>query len=164
MTSPSVICYFCAREPPGIRAAFVLGDDIILLKACSTCGRIHKWGDVCPVRTEKEKQYQSAYGRRRSDQGSSRADKFRNTKNWQRKSQEIRDRDMNMCRYCFLRLHRLSVKDLSVHHITPLEKNYSLRLSDNNLISLCRDCHEKAEAGIIPADVLRKLISERLNL
>ena len=155
--------YFVRTGAAWNEGGFCVGGVLLLLKACSACGRIHKWGDVCPTISEKEKQYHSAYDRCRGARDS-RAEKFRNTKLWRRKSREIRDRDMNMCRYCFLRLHRLSVKDLSVHHITPLEKNYSLRLSDNNLISLCRDCHEKAEAGIIPADVLRKLISERLNL
>ena len=85
------------------------------------------------------------------------ADKFRNTTIWKRKREDIKKRDCYLCRYCFDVKHKINTSNLSVHHINPLEKAYSQRLDDNNLITLCSDCHSKAEAGKIKKDILREL-------
>ncbi len=53
---------------------------------------------------------------------------------------------------------------LSVHHIVPLAVDYSMRLDDNNLITLCRSHHELAESGIISAAQLLQLIDEPLQI
>ncbi len=124
-------------------SAFVVVSN--MLKICSTCGKFHKFSEICPVRLERIKQRQAQYDRSKYEsERSSKADKFRNTKAWQRKRNEIKDRDLNICRCCFLCRHRIITEGLSVHHIIPLEKDFSLRLSDKNLITLCRQCHEEA--------------------
>ena len=128
-----------------------------MLKICGTCGHIHRFNEVCPVRAERDRQRQEQYDRSKYER-SGIADKFRNTKEWQRKRNEIRSRDLNICRYCFIVNHRITTGELSVHHIVPLEKDFSLRLTDSNLISLCRFCHENAEKGLISAEKLKKII------
>ena len=47
--------------------------------------------------------------------------------------------------------------DVEVHHITPLNEDYDLRLDNDNLICLCRYHHELAEKGQISRDLLKKL-------
>jgi len=128
-----------------------------MLKICITCGKMHRFNELCPVRAERDRRRRAEYDRSGYER-SSEADRFRNTKKWQRKRNEIKNRDLNLCRWCFLINHKITTDDLSVHHIIPLEKDLSLRLADGNLISLCRKCHEKAEKGLISADELRKII------
>ena len=48
-------------------------------------------------------------------------------------------------------------RDISVHHIIPLAVDYSKRLDNDNLISLCHYHHERAESGEISPDRLREL-------
>ena len=52
---------------------------------------------------------------------------------------------------------RREVQGAQVHHITPLAYDYSLRLEDSNLITLCPFHHEQAECGQISAEHLREL-------
>lgn len=138
-------------------------------KICPTCGKLHEFAEKCPIQVEREKQRKAEYEQSKYSYDNSRgrnslADKFRNTKQWQRKRKEIRDRDLNICRYCFLCKQKITTAALSVHHIVPLEKNYDLRLSNGNLITLCHDCHEKAESGKITADLLRKIVKMAIKL
>lgn len=132
-----------------------------MLKSCPTCGRLHKFDEMCPVRVEIRRQRMLRYDN--SDRSSD-ADRFRSSKLWQKKRMEIRSRDLNICRCCFLRHHRITTADLSVHHIIPLEKQFELRLDDDNLITLCRNCHENAESGLISTDELKRLIRLPLRL
>lgn len=138
-------------------------DDENMLKTCPVCGKMHGFGNVCPIKIERNKRRQALYDRSKYERNS-KADKFRNTKQWQRKRNEIKDRDLNICRYCFLCRHKITSDSISVHHIIPLEKNFRLRLSDSNLISLCRICHEQAEKGIISAENLKNIIKKPMKL
>ena len=136
-----------------------------MLKACSCCGKLHRFEVECSERIAFEQKRQSQYDRNKYRyRRDSSADKFRNSKAWQRKRQKIKDRDLNICRYCFLKHHRIVTAGISVHHIVPIETNFDMRLSDKNLISLCRDCHEKAESKRIPADELKALVEVPLKL
>ena len=120
-------------------------------KACPYCGKVHEKGFVC-VR----KPVQS----RTSD-----ADRFHYTGQWRDKSLYIRRRDLFLCAACRANLRgtvrRLNTEDLSVHHIIPLKVDYSLRLDDQNLITLCRVHHEMAENGELTAGELSELIPPR---
>ena len=64
---------------------------------------------------------------------------------WRRKREIILRRDGYLCRNCYRYGKR--IEGTEVHHIFPLEKctgKYtSLALDSNNLITLCRDCHNK---------------------
>jgi predicted HNH restriction endonuclease len=46
---------------------------------------------------------------------------------------------------------------LEVHHIESLDAAWHLRLDDENLITVCDDCHELAERGEIAAADLREI-------
>lgn len=120
-----------------------------MFKACSKCGRIHERGYVCTAGVPK------------SQKRSSQADKFRNTQDWRRKSEAIKKRDMYLCRVCFMKQYntvlQYTSRKLSVHHIVPLAEDYSRRLDDDNLITLCAYHHELAESGRIPRAYLRDL-------
>ncbi|MCM1380362.1 MAG: HNH endonuclease [Muribaculaceae bacterium] len=85
---------------------------------------------------------------------------FRNTKQWQRKREEIRRRDGYMCRLCAVGYGGKPVKynpEISVHHIEPLAEVWEKRLDDGNLISLCCCHHEQADNGEIDKELLKKL-------
>ena len=47
-------------------------------------------------------------------------------------------------------IYRYTYKELEVHHIVPIEEDYSKRLDETNLITLCRYHHELAEKNTIP--------------
>lgn len=113
-------------------------------KSCKYCGRMHDIDEVCPKKPRicfrKNKQMK---------------DKFRSSSLWQAKREEIARRDLYLCRVC-LSEGRLS-RDISVHHIIPLAEDYSRRLDNDNLISLCSYHHEQAERAAISPDRLREL-------
>lgn len=134
-----------------------------MLKSCSTCGKVHDFNEICPKRIAYERQRQASYDRSQYARDS-RADHFRSTKAWQRKRQEVRERDLNVCRCCFLLYHRITTSGLSVHHIVPLEKSYAKRLQSGNLITLCRDCHERAESGRLTPETLKNLLRQPMRL
>lgn len=118
-----------------------------MLKSCRYCGRIHDSKIKCkdtPIRRFKPKE--------RTEQI-----EFRNTKAWQRKRKEIKERDNYLCRVCLLE-NRFEYHDLSVHHIVPIIENYDLRLENDNLITLCSYHHKQAENGEITRDRLREII------
>ena len=117
-------------------------------KACQYCGKIHDKNFRC----EKAPEY---------ERGNS-EDKFRWSYEWKCKREYIKRRDRYLCRACFCGLQgtlkRLNNSDLSVHHIIPLKIDFSKRLDDDNLITLCAAHHEMAESGEISAETLMKAI------
>lgn len=107
---------------------------------CTVCGKVHE-GRCKPSR----------YGERNSE-----ADKFRNTQVWKRTAKLIMKRDLYCCRVCLMK-GIFTNRRLSVHHIVPLAEDFSLRLDDSNLITLCRRHHTQAECGAISRKVLLEL-------
>lgn len=117
-------------------------------KACPYCGKIHDKNFKCGkfpkyFRGNKE-------------------DKFRWSYEWKCKREYIFRRDKYLCRACYCglsgTLKRLNNQNLSVHHIVPLKADFSKRLDDNNLITLCSAHHEMAENGEISPEILIKAI------
>ena len=92
----------------------------------------------------------------------SEADKFRWTKAWQRKREEVKRRDKFLCQVCIRKLYntikKYNYNDLEVHHIVPIKEEYELRLEDSNLITVCEYHHELAEQGTIPRDELLAIV------
>lgn len=92
-------------------------------------------------------------------------DKFRNTKQWRVKREQIRKRDLQMCQICIRNLYntinQYTFENLSVHHAISLEKDYSKRLDDENLITTCDYHHEEMEKGNIPLNVVLEIIGEQ---
>ena len=118
-----------------------------LLKSCTYCSSYHKTTESCPMKPYRKKD-------------DTRVSKFRHTWSWRRKSLAIRQLDLFLCLYC--KSHGLYVFDnLEVHHIIPIAKQWDLRLEDNNLITLCSQCHTLAECGKISTDKLYQLIQKR---
>ena len=120
----------------------------MMLKTCSICGKIHDFNKVC---------------KRKKPQKKTEASKFRKTNKWTEKSRSIRQRDKYLCQVCitdkYNTNYRYTYKDLEVHHIVPLEEDYSKRLDSNNLITLCRYHHEMAESGQIPREELQEMVA-----
>lgn len=120
-----------------------------MLKTCSRCGIVPE-GHICPYKTYRKKEKDS------------KADKFRKTKMWTKKSLEIRQRDKNLCVVCINNLYntifQYNYDKLEVHHITPINEDYNRRLDNDNLITLCNYHHKLAEEGEIPREELYRLI------
>lgn len=123
-----------------------------MLKSCKYCGRIHDSKYICPNKPIRNKYKKT------------KEDRFRNTKAWQRKRDQIKDRDKGLCQVCIRKLYntlkQYNYADIEVHHITPLREDYELRLDDDNLVSVCKYHHELAESGQIPREILRDMIKE----
>ena len=119
-------------------------------KSCTYCGKIHDKKYKCPGKPSRQNAV-------------SKTDKYRSSEEWKNKRQEIRQRDLNLCVLCRLGLccfddRFLYNSKVEVHHITPLIEDWSKRLDNDNLISLCKYHHKLAESGIISRQKLRDLI------
>lgn len=64
---------------------------------------------------------------------------FYESRKWKRKRQQILRRDGYMCQIC-KRYGRMR-EATEVHHIQHLEDRPDLAFNNDNLISLCRSCH-----------------------
>ena len=106
-----------------------------MLMACSRCGKIHPWGQ-CP-KGKPERIYKK--------KEPTEITRFRSSGPWQRKQKEILQRDRYLCKMCLAR-GILTVKNLSVHHIIPIREDPSLKLADDNLITLCGRDHAIVES------------------
>lgn len=59
---------------------------------------------------------------------------------WERLRLQVLNRDHWLCQFC-LRNGRMAYAR-EVHHLVPVEDDPALALSPDNLVSLCRSCHE----------------------
>ena len=78
--------------------------------------------------------------------------------NWLAQKRAARKRDKYRCCHCG-KTQKQNGYALDVHHIQPFrsfgyvanQNDYYLQANDlTNLVSLCRSCHKRAEAGSIP--------------
>lgn len=123
-----------------------------MLKTCSRCGIVPQ-NHICPYKKNKYKN--------KNDE----ADKFRKSKQWTNKSIEIRQRDKYLCQVCIRNLYntvsKYNFNKLEVHHITPINEDYTKRLDNENLITLCNYHHKLADSDGIPRELLQNIV---LNL
>lgn len=114
---------------------------------CIYCGKIHEKKYDCGKRPQYKKDKDN------------RINKFHWSREWKRKSSEIRGRDI-VCKYCLAVDKVIQTTSLSVHHIIPLQEKegWDARLEDWNLITLCNMCHERAENGRIERKILLNLV------
>lgn len=123
-----------------------------MLKSCKYCGRIHDSKYDCGMKPKRKKQGNNK-------------DKFRWTGAWQRKREEIKDRDLHLCQICIRKLYnphkQYNYTDLEVHHAISLEKDFSKRLDNDNLLTICEHHHEMAERGDIPCKIIKAIIDEQ---
>lgn len=68
---------------------------------------------------------------------------FYQSKAWQAIRHQALIRDNYLCQDCVSRGHM--VRAVMVHHIVPILDAWELRLSMDNLTSLCQRCHGKRE-------------------
>lgn len=124
-----------------------------MLKTCKYCG-IVPYDHVCPHRTKKEKEITEI-------------DKFRWSRIWQRKREEIKKRDLYLCQICKRKLYntisQYNTEALSVHHNVPIAEDYNKRLDNDNLITLCSIHHEMCENNEIPREEVQKIIDEQVK-
>lgn len=66
---------------------------------------------------------------------------FKYDKKWKRKAEAIRKRDGYICQIC-KRQGKVTDGTL-VHHIKPVDSFPHLAFNNDNLITICNDCHEK---------------------
>lgn len=115
-----------------------------MLKVCSQCGKLHDF-NAGPCQAGRFKRDTPAV-------------RFRNTSQWQRKRNEIRERDKNLCQICLLDeydTHRIYTYDnIEVNHIVPIKEDFDRALDDRNLISLCSHHHKMADRDLIPRAIL----------
>lgn len=85
--------------------------------------------------------------------------KFIKSKQWNSKSQEIKLLDSHCCLVC-QSLGLISPTYLEVHHIIKYRNDTSLRLDNDNLITLCVHHHKQADNNKISTNELHRLISK----
>lgn len=123
-----------------------------MLKSCKYCMRIHDSKFDCGKKPIRKKQGNNK-------------DRFRWTSVWQKKRQEIKERDKYLCQVCIRKLYdtktQFNYNDLEVHHAISLEEDFDKRLDNDNLITICGEHHEKAENGEIPLDVILGIIRDQ---
>lgn len=123
-----------------------------MLRSCQYCGRIHDSKFICNKRPKKQRQITEI-------------DKFRWTRIWQKKREEIKKRDLYLCQICKRELYNTKIKynteDLEVHHNTPVNKDYNKRLDNDNLLTVCHYHHELCESGEIPQEEVQSIINEQ---
>ena len=106
-----------------------------MLKACSRCGKIHKYGE-CKVPAREYKPY--------TRKSATNITRFRSSRTWQRKRLEILERDQHLCKLCLYK-GVINNEALEIHHIIALKDNEELKLEDSNLVTLCSRCHNLVE-------------------
>ncbi len=123
-----------------------------MLISCQYCGKIHDRKYICDKRPKRKKEI-------------SEADRFRRTNRWQKKREEIKQRDLNLCQICIRELYntknKYNTKDLSVHHNIPINENYDKRLDNDNLLTVCDYHHKMCEKGEISRKIVQKIIDEQ---
>lgn len=123
-----------------------------MLKSCKYCGKIHDSKYDCGKKPQQRKQ--------KNDK-----DRFRSTAAWQRKVNEIRQRDSHLCQVCIRKLYdtitQYNYTDLEVHHGIPLEEDYDKRLDNDILLTICERHHEMAEKGRISRQEILEIIKDQ---
>lgn len=137
-----------------------------MLKSCVYCGRIHDAKIICPQKGKALERQEQIKNHARKDRGS-KEDRFRHTGDWKKMREHVLHRDRRLCLCCLAGLDgtetRFETHDLSVHHITPLKEDYSKRLDEGNLITVCGYHHEACECGSVSRDIQRELVGKSLD-
>lgn len=110
----------------------------MLKKYCSRCNirlinRNEKYCSICASKENRHKEYKKY----RIDDKEQR---FYKSKEWNVIRSIIKDKDNGLCLKC-LKNKVISPMN-TVHHIEELKANWSKRLDEGNLISLCEQCHQ----------------------
>lgn len=121
-----------------------------MLVSCSYCSGLHSRGFACQNRPKNNSRVKEA----------NYITRFRSSRLWQNKRNEIKARDLFLCQVCFQKGTYVFNK-LEVHHISPISKAWEKRLENGNLITLCATCHKMAELGEIRKKDLLEIVEKR---
>ena len=97
------------------------------------CGQQHEVGTECPNKYK--------YKRENSSEQNKMVNKFYATRQWREKREEIKSLDKGICQRCLIKFGIVTLEHLEVHHIEPLTVKWEKRLQNDNLITLCVNCH-----------------------
>ena len=118
-----------------------------MLVSCRYCNAFHKRGEQCknrPINNSRKKEINAIT-------------RFRSSRLWQKKRQEIKIRDKYLCQYCKNKgIYQFN--KLEVHHILPISRSWNKRLKNSNLITLCHLCHKKADNNDISINELKDIL------
>lgn len=131
---------------------------------CSKCKSIHEKGVGCDKKDNPlldkddhtKKRHTKTYAEMNEEELM--LQKFYNSKAWRKKREEVMGKSNGLCVICFL-VGRIK-NAVAVHHIKKLRTHYHLRLDDNNLIAVCRSCHEMIEDCCSSVEEIYNLINE----
>ena len=135
-----------------------------MLKACAYCGRIHDKSVICPQKQKVISRRETTRERRDTEQA-----QLRNSNRWKIKTGYIKGRDMYLCQACingigYLPGRRIATEGLQVHHIVPIKEDRERAFDNENLITLCEQCHKLAETGKIRREKLQKIAKNNENM
>ena len=107
-----------------------------LVKAPERYCKKHKYIEI-KKKKERSKRYNKKYDVKRDEE----VESFYNSRAWKVMRKVVLERDNHLCRHCHQQ-GKITVADV-VHHIKELKTHWYLRLTKENLLSLCHDCHNK---------------------
>lgn len=105
----------------------------MLKRTCNICGRVHKFGEMCPKAKQRHREYDE-FKRDTTAAG------FYKSRAWVKMAIMIKERDHGLDQYELLTNKKI-VKGEMVHHIIPLEDSPDRRLDPGNLIYVSRKSH-----------------------
>lgn len=107
----------------------------MLKKICAQCGKIinYNGGGMCEACLKR-------YKHRGGEKRDPKIKEFRNSQSWLNKREHILARDNYCCQIC--KQEGRIVPATDVHHIVYLSQDFSKRLDDDNLVSLCKQHHK----------------------
>lgn len=85
------------------------------------------------------------------------AEKILHTKRWRDTRAKVLQRDKGRCIRCYNN-KKITFRKLQVHHIVKRTTDISRAYDLDNLVTLCRDCHEELE--LLSADEQRAILGE----
>lgn len=89
-------------------------------------------------------------------------DKFYSSYTWQKSRGATLERDDYLCQVCIEDGEPIPAD--TVHHIVHLRDDPSKALDDDNLISVCRDCHSDLHSETSRQNNETKKLSKRINV
>lgn len=142
----------------------------MLMTLCKDCGckvpySTTRCADCASKREEYLKSKNKKYNADRYNRDKANEDAIRMfyvSTAWKNKRQEIIKRDNNECQICKA-LYKFVPSD-DVHHIVPMTKDFSKRLDNDNLISLCKYHHQQIHLhNINDNKQLEKYVKQLIN-
>ena len=131
---------------------------------CSKCKNVHERGEGCPKKdypfldsdNPREKSHSKTYAEMNEEE--LRIQKFYNSKEWRKMRDRMLERTNGLCAVCWMK--GIVRNAVAVHHIKKLRTHFHLRLDEDNLICVCRSCHELVEDTCSSLEEIFELIKK----